>query len=138
MHQRLVLTFIGAACLSLLACNKEEKKEASPEPAATTATPNTTPESPAGGANESDKAGAAQPTAEDKTDTTGEKNAAGTASPDIKAPTTKVANGEKEVKTDGKDLNLKNESGKGGVTTAPGGGVKVTGKSGKSIAVPGL
>lgn len=133
MHQRLVLTFIAAASLSLLACNKEEKKEATPEPAATAATPTATPESPAGGATETDKAGAAQPTAAEKTDKAGEKNAAGTAAPDVKAPTTKVANGAKEVKTDGKDVAVKNEAGKGGVKTTPGGGIQVTGKSGKTI-----
>ena len=128
MQHRVLLAVIGGACLSLVACN-QEKKEASPEPATTAATPATatTTEAPAAKAEETDKAGAAQPSTEEKTDTAA-----------VNAPTTKVANGEKEVKTDGKDLAVKNESGKGGVTTNPGGGVKVTGKSGKSIAVPGL
>lgn len=134
MQHRVLLAAMGGACFLLVACN-QEKKEASPEPATTTATPATatTTEAPAAKADDPDKAGAAQPSTEDKTDKAGDKNAAG-----ANTPTAKVANGEKSVTADGKDLNLKNESGKGGVTTNPGGGVKVTGKSGKSIAVPGL
>jgi hypothetical protein len=133
MQHRVLLAMIGGACFSLVACN-QEKKEASPEPATTITTPATatTTEAPAK-AEETDKAGAAQPSTAENTDKAGDKTTAGS-----NTPTTTVANGEKSVKADGTNLGLKNESGKGGVTTQPGGGVKVTGKSGKSIAVPGL
>jgi hypothetical protein len=132
---RFLIACVGVLCLSFLGCNKGEEK-ATPEPGATTTTPvtTTTTESPANAqADETDKAGAAQPTTAEKTDKAGEKNAEG-----VNAPTTKVSNGAKEVKTDGKNVNLENEKGKGAVTTKPGGGIQVTGKSGKTVAVPGL
>jgi hypothetical protein len=134
MQQRVhLLASLALSSVVLLACN-QEKKEASPEPAATTpATATTT------ATEDPDKAGAAQPTTAEKTDKTGatnpEKDPAGGGG--VKTPTATVAKGEKSVTGDGKDLNLKNESGKGSVQSTPG-GTKVTGKSGKSITVPGL
>lgn len=132
-HRPHLLASIALVSISLLGCN-QEKKEASPEPAATTATPATATTAATPSTEDPDKAGAAAPTAAEGTDKAGETNPEKAG---VKTPAATVSKGEKSVTSDGKDLNVKNESGKGSVKTTSG-GTQVTGKSGKSITVPGL
>jgi hypothetical protein len=137
MHLRAQLSAgIAAALISLVGCNFE-KKEASPEPAQTNSAPVVAPATAAPPpAEDPDKAGAPTPSQAEKT---GEDSPAASAKapPEEKSKTTTVAKkGEKEVKTDGKNVELKNESGKGSMKSGPG-GTTVTGKSGKSVTIPG-
>ena len=101
------------------------KKGAAADPAPSAGDPASQPgasPAPAAGdtADKGDKSGAA---------------AAAPSPPATKGPTTTVTDGQKKVTTDGKNVQLQNESGKGSVTTS-GGKTTVTGKSGKSVQLP--
>ncbi len=122
-HRPDIAPCLMAAGLILLGACNLKKTDAEPAPSATATAAAEAPPS-------------AQPAA-DSPQKTGSGADKPSSAPAAAGPTTTLTKNEREVKTDGKDLKLKNETGKGSVSTS-GGSTTITGKDGKSVKLPGL